>query len=99
MAKNTPSFISYESSLGKFITGALMPLVIDDANLLIIVTPSKNSIGGYKFQFLILNLNVFIITLQTLSVKLEMFVNAYLEIDNACTFTTTTKINGTCISG
>lgn len=51
IVKNTPSFISYESSLGKFITGALMPLVVDEANLLIIVTPSKNSIGGYKFQF------------------------------------------------
>ena len=28
-----------------------MPLVVEDANLLIVVTPSKNSIGGYKFQF------------------------------------------------
>lgn len=51
IVKSTPSFISYESSLGKFITGALMPLVVEAANLLIIVTPSKNSIGGYKFQF------------------------------------------------
>jgi len=51
IVKSTPSFISYTSSLSKFITGALMPLVIEDANLLIIVTPSKNSIGGYKFQF------------------------------------------------
>lgn len=51
LVKSTASFISYESSLVKFITGALMPLVIEDATLLIIVTPTKNSIGGYKFQF------------------------------------------------
>ena len=51
ISKSTPSFISYTSSLSKFITGALMPLVVDDADLLIIVTPTKNSIGGYKFQF------------------------------------------------
>ena len=49
--KNMPSFISYESALNKFITGALMPLVIEEAKLLIIVTPMKSSIGGYKFQF------------------------------------------------
>lgn len=51
ISKSTPSFISYTSSLSKFITGALMPLIVDDADLLIIVTPTKNSIGGYKFQF------------------------------------------------
>ena len=51
IVKNAQSFISYESSLNKFITGALMPLVVDNANLLIIVTPAKNIIGGYKFQF------------------------------------------------
>lgn len=51
IAKSTSSFISYTSSLSKFITGALMPLLVDSANLLIIVTPTKNSIGGYKFQF------------------------------------------------
>jgi len=51
VSKNTPSFIIYTSSLNKFITGALMPLLVDNANLIITVTPSKNSIGGYKFQF------------------------------------------------
>lgn len=51
IVKNATSFISYTSSLNKFITGALMPLVVDNANLLIIVTPAKNIIGGYKFQF------------------------------------------------
>ena len=51
MDKNTPSFITYTTSLNKFITGALMPIVINNANLLITVTPSKNAIGGYKFQF------------------------------------------------
>lgn len=49
--KNTSAFISYTSSLTKFITGALMPMVIEDADLLITVTPTKNTIGGYKFQF------------------------------------------------
>jgi len=49
--KSTPSFISYTSSLTKFITGALMPLVIKDADLLVTVTPLKSAIGGYKFQF------------------------------------------------
>lgn len=49
--KSTPAFISYVSSLTKFITGALMPLVIKDADLLITVTPLKSAIGGYKFQF------------------------------------------------
>lgn len=51
IVKNTPSFISYTSSLSKFITGALMPLVVENADLLIITTPAKNAIGGYKFQF------------------------------------------------
>lgn len=51
IGKNTPSFITYTTSLNKFITGALMPIVINNANLLITVTPSKNAIGGYKFQF------------------------------------------------
>ena len=51
LLKSAPSFISYTTSLAKFITGALMPLVIDKANLLITVTPMKSSIGGYKFQF------------------------------------------------
>ena len=49
--KNTPAFITYTSSLIKYITGALMPLMVSDADLIVTVTPMKTSIGGYRFQF------------------------------------------------
>lgn len=49
--KSTPNFVIYTTSLDKFITGALLPLVATSADLIITVTPMKSSIGGYKFLF------------------------------------------------